>query len=81
MKKNHPNPDSSAVRTALWRALHVQIDAKPSILADEIGLKLIDPTDEWQQRPDMKFTKRLRASVVARSRFIEDLIIEQSTEG
>jgi methyltransferase (TIGR00027 family) len=81
MKKNHPNPDSSAVRTALWRALHVQIDAKPSILADEIGLKLIDPTDEWQQRPDMKFTKRLRASVVGRSRFIEDLIIEQSTEG
>ncbi|WP_316836866.1 class I SAM-dependent methyltransferase [Pedobacter nutrimenti] len=81
MEKNHTNPDSSAVRTALWRALHVQIDAKPPILADEIGLKLIDPTDEWQQRPDMKFTKRLRASVVARSRFIEDLIIEQSTEG
>lgn len=29
----------------------------------------------------MKFTKRLRASVVARSRFIEDLIIEQSSLG
>jgi len=74
-------PDSTAVRTALWRALHVQVDAKPHILEDEIGLKLIAPPDDWQQRPDMKFTKRLRASIVARSRFIEDLIIEQSKQG
>ena len=29
----------------------------------------------------MKFTKRLRASIVARARFIEDLIIEQSKHG
>jgi len=43
--------------------------------------KLIDPTDDWQQRPDMRFTQRLRASVVARSRFIEDLIIEQNKRG
>ncbi|MDO6432661.1 class I SAM-dependent methyltransferase [Flavitalea sp. BT771] len=77
----HPKPDSSAVRTALWRALHVQTDAAPHILEDEIGLKLVEPTDDWQQRPDMKFTKRLRASIVARSRFIEDLMIEQSQQG
>lgn len=81
MRENNTNPDTSAVRTALWRALHVQIDAKPHILEDEIGLTLVGPTDDWQQRPDMKFTKRLRASVVARSRFIEDLIIEQSKQG
>src|SRR6185437_13157625 len=31
--------------------------------------------------PDMKYTKRLRASIVARSRFIEDLIIEESKLG
>ena len=71
-------PDNTAVRTALWRALHVQADAKPHIFEDEIGLKLIAPPDDWQQRPDMIFTKRLRASIVARARFIEDLIIEQS---
>ena len=53
-------PDSTAVRTALWRALHVQVDARPYILEDEIGLKLIAPSDDWQQRPDMKLTKRLR---------------------
>lgn len=81
MEKNNTSPDSSAVRTALWRALHVQIDAKPHILEDEIGLRLIDPADDWQERPDMKFTKRLRASIVARSRFVEDVITEQSKQG
>jgi methyltransferase (TIGR00027 family) len=74
-------PDNTAVRTALWRALHVQLDAEPHILDDEMGLKLIAPSDNWQERPDMKFTKRLRASIVARARFIEDLIIEQSKQG
>lgn len=72
------NPDNTAVRTALWRALHIQVDSEPHIFDDEIGLKLIAPSDEWQQRPDMKFTKRLRASIIARARFIEDLIIDQS---
>lgn len=74
-------PDNTAVRTALWRALHVQADAQPHILEDEIGLKLIVPDKDWQERPDMKYTKRLRASIVARSRFIEDLIIEESKQG
>jgi methyltransferase (TIGR00027 family) len=76
-------PDNTAVRTALWRALHIQIDAKPYIVEDEIGLKLIAPDEGWQERPDMhpQFTKRLRASMVVRSRFIEDLIIEQSKQG
>jgi methyltransferase (TIGR00027 family) len=79
--KNMNEPDNTAVRTALWRALHVQADAKPPVLEDEIGLKLIAPPDNWQERPDMKFTKRLRASIVARARFIEDLVIEQSKQG
>lgn len=79
--KEITEPDNTAVRTALWRALHMQVDAKPHIIEDEIGLKLIAPSDDWQQRPDMKFTKRLRASIIARARFIEDLIIEQSGEG
>ena len=74
-------PDNTAVRTALWRALHVQADAKPHIFEDEIGLKLIAPPDDWQERPDMKFTKRLRASIIARARFIEDLIIKQIKQG
>ena len=74
-------PDNTAVRTALWRALHVQTDALPHIIEDEAGLRLINPEEGWQKRPDMKYTKRLRASVVARARFIEDLIIRQSHAG
>lgn len=74
-------PDNTAVRTALWRALHVQTDAKPHILEDEIGFKLIAPDDDWQERPDMKYTKRLRASIVARSRFIEDIAKGQIEKG
>ncbi|MGN6638861.1 MAG: class I SAM-dependent methyltransferase, partial [Mucilaginibacter sp.] len=74
-------PDNTAVRTALWRALHMQVDAPPHIIEDEIGLKLAAPAEGWQERPDMKYTKRLRASIIARARFIEDLIIEQSNHG
>ena len=74
-------PDNTAVRTDLWRALHVQVDAKPYIIEDELGLKLVAPEDGWQERPDMKYTTRLRASIIARARFVEDLIIEQSKRG
>lgn len=75
------SPDSTAVRTALWRALHKQIDGTPPILNDEVGLQLVNPPQDWQERPDMKYTRRLRASIVARARFIEDLIVEQCMLG
>jgi methyltransferase (TIGR00027 family) len=60
-------PDSSAVRVALWRALHV----------------LVAPEDGWRQRPDMdpQFTSPFRASIGARTRFIEDLVVEQAARG
>jgi methyltransferase (TIGR00027 family) len=71
-------PDSTAVRVALWRALHVQIDPPPRVFEDEIGLKLAAPDDDWHRRPDMnpRGTSRARASIVARARFIEDLVLE-----
>jgi len=85
MKENKKiiEPDNTAVRTALWRAMHVQVDAKPYILEDEIGFQLIAPNEDWQKRPDMhpEFTKRLRASMVARARFMEDLMMEQHKKG
>ncbi len=79
--KNIVEPDNTAVRTVLWRALHLRVDAEPHIFEDEIGLELVAPSGDWQERPDMKYTKRLRASIVARARFIEDLVIEQSRNG
>ncbi|KYF96196.1 methyltransferase [Sorangium cellulosum] len=75
--------DATAVRVALWRAMHVQIDAPPHVLDDEVGLKLAAPDDGWRQRPDMNpgATSRFRASIVARARFIEDLVVEQAGRG
>ena len=81
---NQPTvPDHTAVRVALWRALHVQIDPPPHVIEDEIGLRLVDPGDDWRSRPDMypAFSRTPRASVVARARFIEDLVVEEAVHG
>jgi len=76
-------PDSSAMRVALWRAIHVQVDPPPHVLEDEIGLLLAAPDEGWRRRPDMdpQATSRFRASIVARARFIEDLVVEQAGHG
>lgn len=76
-------PNSTAVRTALWRALHVQLDAQPHIIEDTTGLQLIAPEEGWQQRPDMDpaFSRRVRAAMAARARFIEDLTIQETAHG
>ncbi|WP_175904030.1 class I SAM-dependent methyltransferase [Burkholderia seminalis] len=76
-------PDSTAARVALWRALHVRLDAPPHVLADEVGLRLLAPPPGWQQRGDMdpQFARPFRASIVARARFIEDLVTEQAARG
>jgi nicotinate (nicotinamide) nucleotide adenylyltransferase len=76
--------ESTAVRVALWRALHSQIDSPPHVLEDEIGLRLVAPGDGWRQRPDMdpEGTRGYRAAaIVARARFMEDLVTEQAGRG
>jgi len=82
-ESSNPIPDNTAVRVALWRALHVLVDAAPHVLVDEIGLKLAAPDEGWRDRPDMhpEFTKIFRASILARARFIEDLVVEQAAHG
>ncbi|QHE90434.1 SAM-dependent methyltransferase [Pandoraea fibrosis] len=76
-------PESTAARVALWRALHLELDGAPPILADDVGLKLLDPPDDWRERGDMDpvFTRAFRASIVARARFIEDLVLAQMKQG
>ena len=76
-------PDSTAVRTALWRAMHVEVDAAPHVIDDVVGLQLIAPDANWRDRPDMHpdGTRGFRASIVARARFIEDLVTEQAAAG
>ncbi|OUL78536.1 class I SAM-dependent methyltransferase [Paraburkholderia hospita] len=75
--------DSTAVRVALWRAMHVQVDAPPHVLDDEVGLRLAAPDASWRERPDMdaQGTRGYRASIVGRARFIEDLVVEQADRG
>ncbi|MEU6658877.1 class I SAM-dependent methyltransferase [Streptomyces sp. NPDC046821] len=76
-------PDHTAVRTALWRAMHLRVDPPPHVIEDEVGLRLVAPGTHWQDRPDMdpRATSGFRAAVVARARFIEDLITEQAEQG
>jgi methyltransferase (TIGR00027 family) len=73
-----PVPDSSAVRTALWRALHVQLDAPPHLLDDEIGLAIAAPDEGWRDRGDMHpvGTRPYRVGIVARTRYVEDLLVD-----
>src|SRR4029077_249569 len=75
--------DRNAVRVALWRAMHVQVDPPPHVLEDEIGLQLVAPDDGRRTRPDMDpaGTRGFRAAIVARARFIEDLVAEQAGRG
>jgi methyltransferase (TIGR00027 family) len=62
--------------------MHLQVDPPPHVFEDEIGLKLAAPPDEWRSRPDMsRFTRPFRASILARARFIEDLVAEQAATG
>ena len=80
--KPKEEPDSTAVRVALWRALHVETDPPPHVLEDQVGLQLAAPVTGWRSRPDMSpFTRPFRASILARARFIEDLVVEQAARG
>lgn len=81
MPNNANIPDNTAVRTALWRALHLEADAEPHVIVDDIGRQLADPPEGWQERPDMKYTRRLRASIVARARFVDDIVLAAAARG
>jgi methyltransferase (TIGR00027 family) len=75
--------DSTAVRVALWRALHVEADSPPHVFDDTTGLRLAGPEEGWRDRQDMhpEGTRPFRASIIARARFIEDLVTEQAKRG
>ena len=81
-EESSPSPDNTAVRTALWRALHVLADPPPHVFVDEVGLALVGPEEDWRNRRDMSpFTRPFRASIVARARFVEDLVEQESAGG
>jgi hypothetical protein len=68
------------VRNLLRSDWDVEVDPPPHVLEDEVGLELVAPDDGWRNRPDMSsFTKPFRASILARARFIEDLVTGNPT--
>ncbi|MFO0583701.1 MAG: class I SAM-dependent methyltransferase [Anaeromyxobacter sp.] len=80
--RNPVEPDDTAVRVALWRALHVLADPPPHVLVDEVGLRLATPEEGWRGRPDMSpFTRPFRASILARARFLEDHVAAEVARG
>jgi methyltransferase (TIGR00027 family) len=55
----------------------------PHVLEDEVGLQLAEPEERWQARGDMDpvSTSSFRASIVARARFVEDLVADEVGRG
>ncbi|NMO93652.1 class I SAM-dependent methyltransferase [Actinomycetospora sp. TBRC 11914] len=76
-------PDHTAVRVALWRARHLEVDAAPPVLDDSLALRLVDPEPDWRDRPDMDpdTTRGARAGMVARARVVDDLVDEAFAAG
>jgi methyltransferase (TIGR00027 family) len=75
-------PEHTAVRVALWRALHTLLDPAPHVFTDELGARLVAEPN-WRDRPDMApvFSKSMRASMAGRARFIEDLVDAEAQRG
>jgi methyltransferase (TIGR00027 family) len=63
--------------------MHLQVDAPPHVLEDEIGLQIAAPAEGWRDRPDMHpvWTRSFRAAMVSRARFIEDVVTEAVDRG
>jgi methyltransferase (TIGR00027 family) len=76
-------PDNTAVRVALWRALHLELDEAPHVFVDDLALQLAAPEPGWQRRRDMdpRWTSRNRASIVGRARFVEELLADTHAGG
>jgi methyltransferase (TIGR00027 family) len=72
-------PSRTALRVALRRAAHQLYDAKPLVLDDPIAVPILGGTyaEELRRtptRPDRPFSIALRAFLVARSRYAEDML-------
>lgn len=75
--------DPTAVRVALWRAMHRLVDSAPWVLDDDLALPLATTDEDWRRRPDMHpgRTSRARATIVGRARYVEDHVAERAAAG
>ena len=74
-------PDGTAVRVALWRAQHVEVDALPHVFVDEVGLRLASYDENWRSRPDMDVERMrlFRASIVGRGGLLRIWLLSRSS--
>lgn len=72
MKKDRPS--LTAQRVALARAAHQIVDPAPRVLEDPLAARILggEPAVRQHLRHHTPFARRMRAFVVARSRFAED---------
>lgn len=79
---NHARPSRTALRVALRRAAHQLYDAPPLVFSDPIAVQILGPhAAEIERTPGRNpankprpFSVSLRAFLVARSRYAEDLL-------
>src|SRR5580704_12884714 len=79
-------PSRTALRVALRRAAHQLYDARPLVLDDPVAVPILGESyaEELQRtptRPDRPFSVALRAFLVARSRYAEDLLTQAVSRG
>jgi methyltransferase (TIGR00027 family) len=79
-------PSRTALRVALRRAAHQLYDAKPLVLNDPIAVAILGEryAEELRRtpiRPDRLFSIALRAFIVARSRYAEDMLRDAVAQG
>jgi methyltransferase (TIGR00027 family) len=79
-------PSRTALRVALRRAAHQLYDAQPLVLEDPIAVAILGEryAEELRRtpiRPDRPFSIALRAFIVARSRYAEDMLRDAVAQG
>ncbi len=72
-------PSATALRVALRRAAHQQVDARPLIFDDPLAVRILPPAarEELKRTPEAErkpFSAALRAWMVTRARFAEDVL-------
>src|ERR1700754_1314621 len=79
-------PSRTALRVALRRAAHQLYDARPLVLDDPIAVPILGEAyaDELNRTPKLShriFSAALRAYLVGRSRYAEDMLAEAVAQG
>jgi len=73
-------PDSTAVRIAWWRAMHVQVDPPPHVMEDEIGPQPVAPRLPAIRGDDRLTIYRLRGIIESSGRTCASLWLAVANE-